>query len=235
MSRMMFGTVDKAENKVTAFGNVSIDGYASNGNKTTEYTNVVELSKGQEMIAKLATTADGFKRVLNVKYQIKNLTTGILYDYNNVGDIVVPTADSEKSTWNPSDYRTLKDKDNSMWSIYLAGNIEDWKNPSNWQDFSKYVEYPIEDNRSASNNGVYIKSGATELSIYDSCPDGWFGGDPKVMQVLMDTAPLLSAGQLLRQAHIYLKSAVITLDRELLCRVNRQITEWHTRLPIQMK
>lgn len=170
MSKMTFGTVDKAENKVGAFDEVSIDGYNSSGNKQTEYTKTVELAKGEELLAKLATSFDGYLRSLNLKYQIKDLTSGALYDYNNVGDVVVPTAKSEKNTWNPSDYRTLKDKDNSMWSIYLTTDV----GGEAWKDFSTWKAYPIEDNRNASTNGVSIQSGTTQLGIYDSRPNGWF-------------------------------------------------------------
>lgn len=174
-----FGSVDKSTNTITMFDTAVVDGYASGDYPTTTYTKTVSLDKDEELVAKFASSYDGFKRVMNIKYQVTDLTTGIVYDYNKIGNVIVPEAPLTKTSWDLSEYYKSNDKDNSMWSVYMAGNMADYMDSSDtYSDMTAWQEYPIENYRSASTNGIHIQNGETEFEFYDSCPEGWFWWRP---------------------------------------------------------
>lgn len=151
---------------------------ADEPNKETNETSVVSLEAGDKLTMEFYSTEDAYLRGFRFSYKITDLASGMVYDSQKIGkDIAIPEKQYDSNVFDLGSYNKSQSRDNSMWSIYLSPTLYD----DSWSDMSKWVNYPLEENRNADNNGIRIVSGTTQLSIYDSVGDGWFfwrpGGD----------------------------------------------------------
>lgn len=81
--------------------------------------------------------------------------------------------------WNLGKSSVISSGYNAVWSIYMAGNMQDMNDSSDeWSKFDLWQKYLPEENINNLTNGVQIVRGKSELDIYSSKSGGRFSWKP---------------------------------------------------------